>query len=281
MSIPAEIMRYPAPAKLNLDLRITGRRADGYHHLESIFCLIGLYDEVGLRVRSDGLIVLHTPTDGLLPEQDLAYRAAALLKQDADCALGADIWLDKRIPTGGGLGGGSSDAATVLMVLNRLWGCALSRARLAETGLSLGADVPFFIFGRSAFACGVGELLTEMPVPVQWYVVVKPQAHVSTAVIFSHQNLTRNSLSSIMPSFQSLQPFRNDMQAVVLEEYPEVNKAFLHLQQYGGVRMTGSGACLFLSFVSEEQAKAVYRELVGQYTCFCVQGLAQHPLIDF
>lgn len=281
MSIPAEIARYPAPAKLNLDLRITGRREDGYHNLESIFCLIGLYDEVGLRVRSDGLIVLHTPTDGLPPEQDLAYRAAALLKHNTNCVLGVDIWLDKQIPTGGGLGGGSSDAATVLMVLNRLWGCGLSRVRLAEMGLSLGADVPFFIFGRSAFARGVGEQLTDMSVPVQWYVVVKPQAHVSTAVIFSHQNLTRNSLGSIMPSFQSLRPFRNDMQAVVLEEYPEVSNAFLHMQKYGDVRMTGSGACLFISFINEEQAKAAYQELVGQYPCFCVQGLVKHPLIDF
>lgn len=276
--VPAGAQAYPAPAKLNLDLRITGRRADGYHELESIFCLIDLCDTVYIAPRNDRQIILHTPISGVSAEADLTYRAAAALQPFSDGLCGADIWLEKRIPMGGGLGGGSSDAATVLMVLNKLWRCSLTRQQLIDIGVKLGADVPFFIFGKNAFAKGIGEQLTELHVPQQWYVVVKPPVHVSTAVIFSHERLTRNSEPSIMPSFQSLQPFRNDMQAVVFQEYPAVSEAYRALEKLGKTLMTGSGACLFAAFDSEDKAAAAFRQISKNYEAYCVKGLARHPL---
>ncbi|MDO5640205.1 MAG: 4-(cytidine 5'-diphospho)-2-C-methyl-D-erythritol kinase [Neisseria sp.] len=279
-AVPERAQAFAAPAKLNLDLRITGKRSDGYHNLESIFCLIGLYDTVYLAVRDDNRIVLHTPAEGVTPEHDLTYRAAAALQAYTGVSKGADIWLEKNIPMGGGLGGGSSDAATVLLALNCLWRCGLPRETLIGLGLKLGADVPFFIFGRNAFAKGVGEQLSEISIPEQWYVVVKPPVHVSTAVIFSHGRLTRDSKPSIMPTFQSLQPFRNDMQAVVLESYPEVLQTYQKLGSYGKPMMTGSGACLFIAFGKQADAQAVYDRISNEYEAYCVAGLARHPLLD-
>lgn len=281
-AVPAAAQAFPAPAKLNLDLRIIGRRPDGYHLLESIFCLVDLCDTLHLLPRSDGRIVLHNPADGSAPEHDLCHRAAALLKSVSGSPFGADIWLEKRIPMGGGMGGGSSDAATVLIALNRLWNCGLSRQALTELGLRLGTDVPFFIFGRNAFVRGIGEQLTPFDIPPQHYLVVKPDAHVSTATVFSHKNLTRNSEASIMPSFQSLQPFRNDMQAVVLAEYAEVQRVYGMLQTYGTPLMTGSGACIFLSFPeeSEQQALSAYRQVSQTQQAYLVRGLNRHPLSD-
>ncbi|EGY51777.1 4-(cytidine 5'-diphospho)-2-C-methyl-D-erythritol kinase [Neisseria shayeganii] len=278
--IPAAAQAFPAPAKLNLDLRIVGRRADGYHLLESIFRLVDLCDTVHLLPRPDGQIQLHTPADGVLPQQDLTYRAAALLQQASGSRQGADIWLEKRIPMGGGMGGGSSDAATVLMALNRLWQCGLSAEQLMPLGLQLGADVPFFIFGRNAFVRGIGEKLSEITLPAQWYVVVKPSVHVSTAVIFSHPGLTRDSEPSIMPSFQSLQPFRNDMQAVVLKEYTEVKQVFELMRLYGTPLMTGSGACIFLSFAEQKTAESVYKTVAQTHQAYCIRGLDRHPMFD-
>lgn len=276
--VPACACAYPAPAKLNLDLRIIGRRADGYHELESIFCLIDLCDTVYIALRNDGKIVLHTPINGMPAEADLTYRAAAALQPFSDGLCGADLWLEKRIPMGGGLGGGSSDAATVLMVLNKLWRCGLGQQQLIDIGVKLGADVPFFIFGKNAFVKGIGEQLVELNVPQQWYVVVKPPVHVSTAVIFSHKRLTRDSEPSIMPSFQSLQPFRNDMQAVVFEEYPEVSKAYKALEKLGKTLMTGSGACLFTAFKNKGEAVAAFGRISKSYEAYCVMGLSGHPL---
>lgn len=278
MNIPQSAQAFPAPAKLNLDLRITGRRSDGYHDLESIFCLIGLSDTVYLAVREDGRIVLHTPVEGVAPEQDLTYRAAAALQTYTGNTCGVDIWLDKKIPMGGGLGGGSSDAATVLLALNHLWQCRLSRQELIDLGVKLGADVPFFIFGRSAFAQGIGERLTEIYVPKQWYVVVKPNVHVATGKIFSHPHLTRDSKPSIMPTFQSLQPFRNDMQAVVFQEYSEVWKAYLEMSKYGSALMTGSGSCIFVPFLTRQDAENTYQQVSQLYEAYCVEGLDLHPL---
>lgn len=278
MNIPQSAQAFLAPAKLNLDLRITGRRSDGYHDLESIFCLIGLSDTVYLAVREDGRIVLHTPVEGVAPEQDLTYRAAAALQTYTGNTCGVDIWLDKKIPMGGGLGGGSSDAATVLLALNHLWQCRLSRQELIDLGVKLGADVPFFIFGRSAFAQGIGERLTEIYVPKQWYVVVKPNVHVATGKIFSHPHLTRDSKPSIMPTFQSLQPFRNDMQAVVFQEYSEVWKAYLEMSKYGSALMTGSGSCVFVPFLTRQDAENTYQQVSQLYEAYCVEGLDLHPL---
>ncbi|MDO5059142.1 MAG: 4-(cytidine 5'-diphospho)-2-C-methyl-D-erythritol kinase [Neisseria sp.] len=278
MNIPASAQAFPAPAKLNLDLRITGRRADGYHNLESIFCLIDLQDTVYLAPLEDGKIILHTPTDGIAPEQDLAYRAAAALQAHLASPLGVEIWLDKRIPTGGGLGGGSSDAATVLLALNRLWQGRLKTEELIEIGVTLGADVPFFLFGRNAFAKGIGEKLQQIDVPKQWYVVARPDVHVATGKIFSHERLTRNSEPSIMPTFQSLQPFRNDMQQVVLEEYKEVADLYCFLEQFGKPLMTGSGSCVFLTFGDLEAAKAVSLQVAQKYQVYLAEGLQEHPL---
>lgn len=274
---------YPAPAKLNLDLRITGRRDDGYHNLESIFCLIDLCDDIWLAPRLDGLIKLHNPAEGLQPEQDLTYRAAALLKPFSanPNVMGVDIWQTKRIPSGGGLGGGSSDAATVLLVLNQLWQCHLSTPELINLGVQLGADVPFFLFGRNAFAQGIGENLQEIFLPKQWYVIIKPSVHVSTAAIFSHKNLTRDSKPSIMPTFQTLQPFRNDMQAVVLELFTEVKQALHILEQLAGnAQMTGSGACIFASFENEDLADSVYKQVHGNklFSVWKAKQLVEHPL---
>lgn len=278
--LPAHAQAFLAPAKLNLDLRIIGRRADGYHLLESIFCLIDLCDIVHLAPRTDAEIILHTPAAGVAAEQDLSYRAAKALQQAANCRLGADIWLQKNIPMGGGLGGGSSDAATVLLALNHLWQCGLNRQALMEIGVGLGADVPFFLFGRNAFAKGIGEQLSAFAVPKQWYVVVKPAVHVSTPAIFSHRGLTRNSKPSIMPTFQTLQPFRNDMQAVVLETYPEVKEVYQALKPYGKPLMTGSGACVFIGFEQKGEAEAVYNRISKKYEAYCVEGLEAHPLLD-
>ena len=280
MDIPAEAQAFPAPAKLNLDLRITGRRDDGYHNLESIFCLIGLYDTVYLKPRDDKKIILHNPTEGIPYEQDLAYRAALSLQQHTGSCRGVEIWLEKKIPTGGGLGGGSSDAATVLIVLNQWWQCRLTRQQLIDLAVKLGADVPFFLFGQSAFARGIGEQLVKIEIPKQWYVIIKPSVHVSTPKIFSHENLTRHSKPSIMPTFHSLQPFRNDMQAVVFQEYPEVWKAYCELSKYGSALMTGSGACIFLSTDSRQEANNIYQQVSQSYEAYCVEGLDIHPLFQ-
>ena len=277
---PSHAQSFLAPAKLNLDLRIIGRRIDGYHELETVFCLINLYDIVYLAPRNDNSIHLHTSIEGVPYEQDLSYRAAYILQKHSQINQGVDIWLEKNIPMGGGLGGGSSDAATVLMALNRLWKCQLNRSNLMQLGIKLGADVPFFIFGRNAFAQGIGEKLREIAIPKQWYVVVKPNIHISTGVIFSHKDLTRDSKPTIMPTFQNIQPFRNDMQAVVLETYPEVLKAYQTLQQYGLPLMTGSGACLFISCKQLQEAQTIYNQVSQKYQTYLVGGLLQHPLFD-
>lgn len=271
--------RYPAPAKLNLDLRIVGRRPDGYHLLESIFCLIDLCDRLDIRSRSDGRIVLHTPAAGLEPQQDLCYRAAALLQKRSGSSQGADIFLQKHIPTGAGMGGGSSDAATVLAVLNHLWGCGFSVPQLMAAGLELGADVPFFLFGQNAFVQGIGEQMRPLAVPRRHYLIVKPPVHIATSAVFRHPALTRNSPSACDIGFEALQPFRNDMQAVVLAEYPVVAEVFRILAEYGSPMMTGSGSCLFLTFDDGGAALAVKKRLPAEWEVYCAAGLDRHPLV--
>ena len=273
----ADARHFLAPAKLNLDLRIVGRRADGYHLLESIFTLIELYDHIWFNVNQTGCIKLHTPTDGITEEQDLCVRAARLLSDHTGTKYGVDIWLEKQIPVGGGLGGGSADAAVVLMVLNHLWQLNLSKTELLQLGVRLGADVPFFIFGQSAFARGIGEQLSPISLPKQWYVIIKPPVHVSTPKIFAHKDLTRDSKPRIMPDFQAGQHWRNDMQSVVLAEYPAVKAAFDVLAEYGSPMMSGSGACVFLSFNSESAAQAVYNKVSCVHQAYCVASLTRHP----
>lgn len=274
---PADAQCLLAPAKLNLDLRIIGRRSDGYHLLESVFTLISLYDRLWLRVNNNGQIKLHTPIENIDSQQDLTVRAATLLRQQSCKNLGADIWLQKNIPMGAGLGGGSSDAALVLMALNQLWQLNLNQIQLQQLGLQLGADVPFFIFGQTAFAQGIGEKLSQIQIPKQWYVIIKPPVHVSTPKIFAHKDLTRNSTPRIMPDFQARQHWRNDMQKVVTAEYPEVKNALNVLANFGKPMMSGSGSCVFLAFADEDTAQAVYNQVSNAHQAYCVASLTKHP----
>ncbi|MBP6345427.1 4-(cytidine 5'-diphospho)-2-C-methyl-D-erythritol kinase [Neisseriaceae bacterium CLB008] len=280
-AVAAGASAYAAPAKLNLMLKIVGRRDDGYHLLETVFRFVDLNDTVYLKVRDDGQIVLHTLIEGVAPEQDLSVRAARLLQQKSASRLGADIWVDKKIPMGGGLGGGSSDAATVLLALNHLWKVHFSRPELIQLGVGLGADVPVFLYGRNSFATGVGEELTPVSLEKQWYVIVRPNVHVETAKIFAHEGLTRNSIPSIMRTLTTTQQRHNDMQDVVVSEYPQVAEALDALTKFGQPLMTGSGSCVFLEIESEGEARQVYQALSEQqYEVYCVQGLSEHPLLS-
>jgi 4-diphosphocytidyl-2-C-methyl-D-erythritol kinase len=271
---------FPAPAKLNLSLKVLGRRADGYHLLETVFRFIDYADTIEIAVRDDGRIVLDNPIPGVEPEQDLTVRAARLLQQESGSPLGANLRVTKRIPMGGGLGGGSSDAATVLLALNQLWNCGIRRARLMELGLSLGADVPVFVFGNNAFATGVGEELTPLEIPDAWYVVLHPKVHVPTAKIFSSPLLTRDSKPSIMRTLETTQQRRNDLQNVVCQLYPQVNEALKALNAFGNAMMTGSGSCVFLECDSQEDANKVYQAVSEKFDGFVAIGLNKHPLAD-
>ncbi|MBS0337103.1 MAG: 4-(cytidine 5'-diphospho)-2-C-methyl-D-erythritol kinase [Proteobacteria bacterium] len=275
---------YPAPAKLNLFLHVLGRRDDGYHLLQTVFRLIDRSDRVGISERNDGVIRRVDETPGVDPGSDLCLRAARLLreraigKQGAGAAtLGVDIGLEKNLPIGGGLGGGSSDAATVLLVLNRLWKLDLGRTELMRLGLALGADVPAFVFGESALGEGVGERLTALPLPPAWYLVLVPQVSVSTKEIFSSSALTRDSKPLKMLPFLPGSG-KNDLQPVATALYPEVAAHLEWLAKHGDARMTGSGACVFAEFGSEAGAKAVEAQLPGGMRGFVARGLDRHPL---
>jgi len=269
--------RFAAPAKLNLFLHVIGRRADGYHLLQTAFRLIDYGDELGFSVRDDGVVRRVTELAGVPAEADLCVRAARLLKDRARSRLGVDIELVKRLPMGGGLGGGSSDAATTLIALNRLWQTGLSRAQLQELALQLGADVPLFVFGRSAFAEGVGERLAALQLPPAWYLVLVPETVVSTAEIFSAPELTRNTNAITIAAF-SVGQGRNDLEPVVCQRYPQVARHLEWLRQYGDARMTGSGACVFCGFETEAQAQRVLSELPADMRGFVARGLDRHPL---
>jgi 4-diphosphocytidyl-2-C-methyl-D-erythritol kinase len=275
-----------APAKLNLFLHVVGRRADGYHYLQTLFRFIDLSDTLHFALRQDGVVHRTNALDGVPPEQDLCVRAARLLQQQTGCRLGVDITLEKKIPMGGGLGGGSSDAATTLLALNRLWELNLSRERLMQLGLTLGADVPVFVFGENAFAEGVGERLQAYELPEAWYVVLSPPVHVPTVQIFTHPELTRNTISitiRALPMGCSFKTglFGNDLQPVACKLYPEIGQYLAWLGQYAPALMTGSGACVFAEFATEEEAKTVLRKMPENMRGFVAQGLQQHPLKDF
>jgi len=273
----------PAPAKLNLFLHVVGRKPDGYHLLQTLFRFIDLYDTLHFSLRDDGVVRRIGNLEGVLEEQDLCVRAARLLQSEAGCTLGVDIALEKRIPMGGGLGGGSSDAATTLIALNHLWSLGLSRVRLIQLGLQLGADVPVFVFGENAFAEGVGEQLQAYPLPEAWYVVLFPPVHVATAQIFSHPELTRDTVSIKMRALSELQ-LHNDLQPVVCKLYPEVAHylAWLDAKAGGsGAMMTGSGACVFAGYRSRDEAEAVLRQLPSEMRGVVAQGLMKHPLHDW
>ncbi len=277
---------FAAPAKLNLFLHVVGRRDDGYHLLQSLFRLIDFGDSVYLTLRDDGRVVRDGELAGIPEAADLSLRAARLLQPFAAHGAGVGIRLDKRLPQGGGLGGGSSDAATVLLALNRLWRLNLPRARLQALALELGADVPVFVFGRAAFAEGVGEQLTPIDLPPAWYVVLVPPVQVPTATIFAAPELTRNTPAFTIARFSGGPDLdrgglaHNDLEPVVVARYPEVARHLAWLARFGDARMTGSGACVFAAFASAGEARRVFDALPSDMQGFVAQGLDRHPLFD-
>ncbi|MES2024614.1 MAG: 4-(cytidine 5'-diphospho)-2-C-methyl-D-erythritol kinase [Pseudomonadota bacterium] len=275
----------PAPAKLNLFLHVTGRRADGYHLLQSVFQLIDHGDVLHFSTREDNVIRRTTELTGVPAESDLIVRAAKLLQAaTADKMqgkiLGADIAIEKNLPMGGGLGGGSSDAATTLLVLNHLWQTGLTRAELMALGLQLGADVPFFLFGRNAFAEGIGEALLPVETPDSWFVVIEPGVSVPTQQIFSSSELTRDTKPVKISDFSGAQESfgKNDLQVVAATLFPPIAEAIKWLHQYGDARMTGSGACVFCPFEQEHQADAVLATVPAKWKSWKAKAITHHPL---
>jgi 4-diphosphocytidyl-2-C-methyl-D-erythritol kinase len=255
MATPEAWSHWPAPAKLNLFLHVVGRRPDGYHELQTVFRLLDFGDEIALRVRSDGRIERLAGVPGVEPEADLAVRAARALQVASATPLGADIAVTKRIPAGGGMGGGSSDAATVLCALDRLWGCGLGTHRLAAIGLSLGADVPVFVHGRTAWAEGVGERLVPLDLPPQVYLVLDPGAQVATGPVFQAPELTRDTPRITIRGFLDGDSTRNDLEPVVRLRHPAVDAALIWLGRIAPARLTGSGACVFAAMPDRAAAE--------------------------
>ena len=269
---------WPAPAKLNLFLHVVGRRADGYHLLQTVFRFIDRADSLRLAPRDDGNIVLATPTPGVPPDSDLTVRAARLLQQATDCQQGATIHLDKCLPMGGGLGGGSSDAATVLLALNHLWQTGLNRRELEKLGLTLGADVPVFIHGRNTFAEGVGEAFTDVDLPPECYLVLHPAVNVPTAAIFGAAELQRDT-PPIHPADWRHGQGSNDLEPVACARFPAVAEHLAWLRKFAPqALMTGSGACVFAGFPTRSEAEAVFSRLPAGMTGWLAAGLREHPL---
>lgn len=271
--------KWPAVAKLNLMLRIVGQRSDGYHLLQTVFQFVDICDWLTFHPVEDGRVRLLNTIPGVLEEDDLTVRAANLLKKETGCQLGVCIEVEKNLPMGGGLGGGSSDAATTLVVLNKLWDLKLPLNRLMELGLTLGADVPVFVSGFSAWAEGVGEKLEKISPLEKWCVVVKPDCHVNTKEIFSTKHLTRNSKSIKIDDFIAGQ-HQNDCVEVVKEKYPSVKEALLLLSEYSEARLTGTGACVFAQFESKELAEVAYSSLKNnKWQVYLAKGLNESPLM--
>lgn len=266
-----ERLTLPAPAKLNLFLHILGRRADGYHELQTLFQFLDHADELHFAPREDGQIRLHTEIPGVPHDSNLIVRAARQLQEQSGCRLGADIWLDKHLPMGGGIGGGSSDAATTLVGLNHLWQLGWDEDRLAALGLCLGADVPVFVRGRAAFAEGVGEKLTPVELEEPWFLVAVPQVFVSTAEVFSDPELTRDTAPIKVRSLLGVDG-RNDCQTVVEKRYPAVRNALMLLNKFTSARLTGTGACVFGSFPNQGDADKVRRQLPATLPSFVARG---------
>lgn len=273
LTAPTNTLTLPAPAKLNLFLHITGRREDGYHNLQTVFQLLDFGDELSFSVRaSDPKITLTPEIEGLPHDDNLVVKAAKLLQAHSKTALGANIELTKHLPMGGGIGGGSSNAATTLLALNKLWQTNLDLDALAELGRQLGADVPVFIRGNSAWAEGVGEELQPIELPEKWYLVLTPNCHVSTAEVFSHKDLTRDTSSITVAAFLE-QGGHNDCQPLVQNLYPEVKNALSWLSQFGDARMTGTGACVFAPFDNKASAEAVLAETPSTLKGFVARGI--------
>ena len=277
--MPAFPTIWPAPAKLNLFLHVTGQRADGYHTLQTVFQFLDVADALRLRVTDGPDIRLLTPLPGVPAERDLSVRAARLLQAEANVTRGVDIAIDKRLPLGGGLGGGSSDAATVLVALNRLWGCGFSEERLAALGLRLGADVPVFVHGRAAWAEGVGERLTPIDPPEAWYLVLVPPVTVSTAEIFSAPELTRQTPPITIADFLS-GAGGNDCEPVVRARYPVVGQYLDWLSRFSRARLTGTGACVFAAFPGRAAAEQALAQLPDGWQGFIARGCNRSPLLQ-
>lgn len=311
-SISSVSISCAAPAKLNLFLHVIGRRADGYHELQTVFQLIDLADTLDFQVRDDAVVQRINDIPGVPASQDLCVRAALALQQATQTSYGVDIHLAKKIPTGAGLGGGSSDAASTLVMLNHLWQTGLSRAELMRIGLTLGADVPFFVFGQNAFAQGIGEQLEPLALPNSWFVVIQPRQAVATATVFAAPELTRDTVPVKITDFSDVETcfssaFRNDLQAVVLKQNPIVARAYQHVKNAintsnslglfndssVAVKMTGSGSCLFTRHRSEKEARCLLDEVNREVNriehnliesqrsienTYVVAGLNQHPL---
>ncbi|WP_295006331.1 4-(cytidine 5'-diphospho)-2-C-methyl-D-erythritol kinase [uncultured Dechloromonas sp.] len=278
MNSPTWDSAWPAPAKLNLFLHVVGCRDDGYHLLQTVFRFIDRADTLRFTPRADDDIVLATPIPGVPPDSDLTVRAARLLQQATACRQGATIHLDKRLPMGGGLGGGSSDAATVLLALNHLWQTGLTRAQLEKLGLTLGADVPVFVHGRNTFAEGIGEAFTDVDLPPESYLVVHPDAHVPTAAIFGAPELRRDT-PAMRPGDWRHGAGRNDLEAVACARFPAVAAALACLKALAPqAMMTGSGACVFSGFASRGDAEAALGKLPAGLRAWVADGLPEHPL---
>ena len=277
----AQRITLPAPAKLNLFLHITGRREDGYHPLQTVFQLLDYGDELDVATRDDGELTLRCTGPQALDEvpdaDNLVLRAARALREHVGHAgLGADITLTKRLPTGGGVGGGSSDAATTLLALNHLWGLHRDDDTLASLGRDLGADVPVFVRGHSAWAEGVGEALTPVDLPPRWFVVVHPGCHVSTRAVFTHPELTRHTPAITIAAFFA-GPSRNDCESLVRQLAEPVDKALIWLQNFGEARLTGTGACVFAAFENESEARNVVAEVPPEWSAFAACGVNRSP----
>ncbi len=273
--------QWPAPAKLNLFLHVVGRRDDGYHLLQTVFQFIDRCDYLDFSLRTDGAIHRTGGIEGLAPDDDLVVQAARrLVEISAAPVPGVDIHIEKHIPEGGGLGGGSSDAATTLLALNRLWSLGLSNDVLAETGLMLGADVPIFIHGHAAFAEGVGERLTATNPTESWYLVLVPRCRVVTAGIFAHLQLTRYTPLITMADLSTGQ-LKNDCEAVVSRRYPAVAEAIAWLSRYGDARLTGTGACVFAPFDTEDAAQEVLKRLPNGQVGFVARGMNTSPVMRY
>lgn len=277
---------YLAPSKLNLFLHVVGRRADGYHLLQSVFVPIDRCDRLRLAVRDDGVVRRVNEVPGVASDDDLAVRAARLLQEATGTRQGVDIELEKHIPIGGGLGGGSSDAATTLLALAGLWKTGFDAEALATIAGPLGADVPFFIMGRPAWAEGIGDRLTPIDLPPRWYLVLTPPVAVPTVEIYTAPELTRNTEPLKMEDFSAQAPygtargFRNDMEAVVIARYPQVREHLEWLRRHADARMTGSGSCVFAGFDSREEAQRVLDAAPEGMSGFIARGLEKHPSFD-
>jgi 4-diphosphocytidyl-2-C-methyl-D-erythritol kinase len=276
----SKVVAWSAPAKLNLMLHVVGRRPDGYHELQTVFQLIDLCDRIEITVRTDGSISRPTGPAGVPEGEDLVVRAAKALQQLSGTRLGAEITVKKRIPLGGGLGGGSSDAATTLMALNEMWGCSLKSEQIAALGVSLGADVPIFVAGRSAWAEGIGEKLTPVSLGADsWYLVVFPGVAVPTAAVFQAAELTRNSPPTTMRGFLETGG-RNDCEAVVRTRFPAVAEALDWLARRGAARLTGTGSCVFAKFSRAEDAERVAAQVPDEWRAWVARGLDSSPLLE-